>query len=175
MPSPNHVVKGVCLLLALGRPVLGQGVEKGMEPGRHSLTVMGGGWASDGGTSPFGELRFGQRLNDDLVAHVAFIVISRADPSCPGGVPNLPCGDRRLIRMATLGLRFEPDEGRLHPTSGGGLGWSSYGAVVSASAGARFDVGSRVGLRGEGALQWFVNGEGPSVAALFGVGISVRV
>lgn len=175
---------GQSLLLALcpcgfQSPAFGQDVEKATELSKTSLSVVGGGWTSGQGGWPLGELRVDRRLSDDFVGEAAFIGISRPVAFCSGGVQDPRCGDRELMHIATVGLRFEPEGGRLRPTSDVSVGWMGYGGnrigVLSLGLGARFDINSRMGLLGEAAFHLLASGDAPFAAALVGCGIFFRL
>lgn len=179
MKTRNQSLLLMLFLLAFQSSVLGQEAREEREPGSTSLSVTGGVWTSGEGGWPLGVLRIDRRLNHDFVLDGAFIGISRPGGPCSGGGQGLGCGDRELISMTLVGLRFEPEEGRLRPTSEINAGWMRYGgdggAVLSVGAGARLDINSRVGLLGEGALAFLANSGGPDTAALFACGVFVRL
>jgi hypothetical protein len=141
------------------------------------VSVIGGAWTSGDGGWPLGEVRVDRRLGHDLVGEASLIGISRAAAVCPGNVQDVRCGDRELIQMIVVGLRFEPERGRLRLTSDVNVGWTTFeqdgGALLSVGAGMRFSVSSRLGLLGEGALHLLADGNGPSAAALIRCGVFV--
>lgn len=178
MTCRQSLLATLCLL-GFQSSALGQDVEKATGFSRSSFSVIGGAWTSGDGGWPLGELRIDRRLSQDFVGQAAIIGISRPVAPCSGSVQTTRCGNRELIQMTIVGLRFEPQRGRLRPTSDVSVGWMTYGgdggAVLSVGVGARFDVNSRLGLLGEGAFHVLAHGDGPYGAALLRCGIFFRL